>query len=168
MTTSSRQLLQNPSLRLAEQVAEARLRRAGVTLWPTLVPAAQWNSKQNVSSPTTKQLSRLQVPAPCKRIDGGTNSTRCSARPPPCPTCTQNAAANFGRGVFDQARPEQASTSSVPAHGALQESANLLIFEPSDALINKFTGQLQNFRKIGDRGDSYCFRVKRDLQTAEH
>jgi hypothetical protein len=58
MIMSSKTLLQNPSLRLAEQVAEARLKRAGVTLGEDLgLPKPKGNRKDGLPPALIKRLA---------------------------------------------------------------------------------------------------------------
>ena len=58
MTTSSKKLPQNPSLKLAEQVAEARLKRAGVTLGDDLgLPKPKGSRKDGLPPALVKRLA---------------------------------------------------------------------------------------------------------------
>jgi hypothetical protein len=58
MTTSSQKLLQNPALKLAEQVAEARLKRAGVTLGKDLgLPKPKSSRKDGLPSSLIRRLA---------------------------------------------------------------------------------------------------------------
>jgi hypothetical protein len=58
MTTSSKKLLQNPALGLAEQVAEARLKRAGVTLGKDLgLPKPKNSRKDRLPSALIRRLA---------------------------------------------------------------------------------------------------------------
>jgi hypothetical protein len=58
MTTNSKKLLQNPALGLTEQVAAARLRRAGVTLGKDLgLPAPKRGRNARYPTALIKRLA---------------------------------------------------------------------------------------------------------------